>query len=503
MVEEAKPKHHRYGYMGHLVNMCKGIMEMKDTCNPAKLYLPTEGEDGATTLDAWEAFCAASVKPAVEIQSKNLGGYKATEWFDMESGSELGEGDNYFESKQSFAEVAFAQYVNRRITTDFPDGFGGEAAADALKDNEDLVPEYGNQGVFSGENEYNTDAPAWMAEETEESWVIDDGMGPEAMDQSPDATDVQPEAEAGSDAQGEANDGEGQGQGQEMNLSLDDSAGSSNLLPVPSTSSVEDIMLSPKGAQAVAGIYPQDPFASSPVASPGGEDWANFDQSSGGDSASATSAPFAVKFPTEEIEEASAEIGSPDKDAKPAEEGSATAVVVAGAAQGESTSDPTATIEGDLESESTVDGQAEALAPSEELSPQSPDGQGASPVPSATAGEPLCPTNLLKKGAGKASTPGKAGGKVGLGVSCNRLLCTPCLFGFPTAGSSAKGSKPLYSFPGQRHLGCSPVCSPGKQAAFTAKRTQFQRRVSRLATGVVLPLRLSGVFPCPGICGLL
>jgi len=39
---------------------------------------------------------------------------------------EESEEEDYFggSDQQSFAEVAFAQYVNRRITTDFPDSFG-------------------------------------------------------------------------------------------------------------------------------------------------------------------------------------------------------------------------------------------------------------------------------------------------------------------------------------------------------------------------------------------
>jgi len=294
----------------------------------------------------------------------------------------------------------------------------------ALLDNEDLVPAYGSDGAYSGEFAYNTDAPDWMAEETVESWAIDDGGPPEGAEGLATAVAL-PLADAKMDESAdvplEVGDGDGEGP---MNLSLDSSAaGDSFLRPA---ASVENILLSPKGALAVAGISQEDRFASSPVASPGGDDWASFAAAAAGGSDVATPAPFAVMFPAEEIEEASSTEPFTEAEATDVPPIAADSVNVSDVATGESSSDPVPTLDDDLHSESTHAAVAAAAA---QVSPEKQPLEAEADTEADTGEQPGSPGQE----AAKTLTPqGKGANKVGVGMRLPANFCRLCL---PSVGA--------------------------------------------------------------------
>lgn len=276
--------------MGYVILLGRKVHDTSmDKWDPVKLFY--SGDERAETRSAWEALVESELLPIFRIMARPLASAPPRSRLDSDSDDFVFPPNFSPHVNPDTDMTAYVAYVNDAITPEFPD-FGEDEDEDAvLADEDDVAPPYGLRGPFAAEMPYDTDVPVF---EELENWAItgaaiDDGPAAAAAaataagdaatadeaDEADEADDMddsdgEEEAEVAAAAAGGAADEAEDGPGEAAGAGADDGPRTPSKGPRGPQALSVDVVLSPRGAQAVQGM-PTDPFvvSSSPVTTPG------------------------------------------------------------------------------------------------------------------------------------------------------------------------------------------------------------------------------------------
>eukprot|EP00052_Salpingoeca_macrocollata_P008976 m.70745 g.70745 ORF g.70745 m.70745 type:complete len:777 (+) comp16860_c0_seq1:165-2495(+) len=256
--DEAQSGKHRHGYMGFIVFMANAVVSLAGTPHePFQSYLKGNEE----LQNRWQKFLSEKIDPLNKLHATVPGGVRPT------AGGAASDDDDFFftdTEETTNAELAFAKFLNEKIC-DVPD----DITLEDEPEDEDLVEQYGVNGLFSPTVEINTDVTPMQVEQ---DWVIKDGpdgaadeeMGEEEWEEKKvidETSVVKPRVSIVHSSSEDDDDNDS------------DSDGSYDLGQVKHM----DVALSPRSAQAVAGMPTRDPFVSPRKSKDGPGAWAQFD----------------------------------------------------------------------------------------------------------------------------------------------------------------------------------------------------------------------------------